>query len=128
MCGWQGLAVACMRAQGLPSLVAAAATGTKTLSEKTRHAAKKVLAKLLHAEGLGEETGLRAYELDRPQQVAALLRMIRFFLPPSLPSSLPVYVRACVRVRVCARVRACLPACVRACVRACLPVYAFCCV
>ena len=71
-----GLAIACMRAQGLPSLVIAAATGTNTLPEKTRHAARKVRGKLLHAEGLGEEASLRSYELDQPSQAALVLRMI----------------------------------------------------
>ena len=48
-----GLAIACLRAQGLPSLVAAAATHTKTLDAKTQHAARKMRSKLLDAEGLG---------------------------------------------------------------------------
>ena len=71
-----GLAIACMRAQGLPALVVAAASGTEALPPKTRSAARKARAKLLHVEGLGDEAALRAYDLDQTQQVAALLRVI----------------------------------------------------
>ena len=71
-----GLAVACLRAQGLPALVVTAATHTAVLSAKVRHTARKARARLLHSEGMGEESTLRTYELDEPQQAAALLRTI----------------------------------------------------